>query len=333
MEAMLDGPFGRLTLSAPVFMIGRASASQLVLDDKKASGYHAEIRSLGQDGYSITDLGSTNGTFVNEQRLEQRVPRTLANGEIIRIGDTSFMYVIPEVQAVTPTVYSPSDRQGVAPTVYAAQPGQGVAPTTYAQPPNGQGIPPTTYPQSGSTPQYNNVLPSTVAAPRPQSAVAAPRPYTPQPSLPSVPPLPVPIPAQPQKRNLLWLWMTLGGIGLLLVIIIIGAIANAAAHNPSKTLDAFCTDMKNGNYHAAYTEFSPSYQQRTPERYFVGLLTLANVHFVSCTYGPINEDGDTATTTLTYQSANGKTGTDQVTLTKNSDSDWKINYLQGLGRS
>ncbi|HEY4035736.1 MAG TPA: hypothetical protein VGL94_17400, partial [Ktedonobacteraceae bacterium] len=61
----------------------------------------------------------------NEQRLEQRVPRTRANGEISRIGDTSFMYVIPEVQAVTPTVYSPSDRQGVAPTVYAAQPGQG----------------------------------------------------------------------------------------------------------------------------------------------------------------------------------------------------------------
>jgi hypothetical protein len=91
--------------------------------------------------------------------------------------------------------------------------------------------------------------------------------------------------------------------------------------------------MKNSDYHAAYTEFSPIYQQRTPERYFVGLLTLANVHFVSCIYGPINEDGDTATTTLTYQSANGKAGADQVKLTKDSDSDWKINSLQGLGQS
>ena len=46
MEAMLDGPFGRLTLSVPVLTIGRISANQLVLNDRKASGHHAEIRSL-----------------------------------------------------------------------------------------------------------------------------------------------------------------------------------------------------------------------------------------------------------------------------------------------
>ena len=311
MEAILDGPFGRIDLSAPVFAIGRASANQLVLDDKKASGHHAEIRSLGQGGgYSITDLGSTNGTFVNEQRLEQRVPRTLVNGEIIRIGDTSFLYVVPEVQEVTPTFYSPLDRQGVAPTVYA-------------QPPNGQGIPPAAYAQPSSA-QYNNAVQSTVAAPPPFTS------YTPQSSLPPVPPLLVSVPTQPQKRNLLWLWLTLGGIGLLVVVILVSAIANAAT--PSKTLDAFCTNMKNGNYHAAYTEFSPSYQQRTPERLFVGVLTLANVHFASCTYGSISENGDTANTTLTLQALNGRSETDQVMLTKDSNSDWKISYLQGTSR-
>jgi len=313
MEAILDGPFGRIDLSAPVFTIGRASANQLVLDDKKASGHHAEIRSLGQEGgYSITDLGSTNGTFVNEQRLEQRVPRTLVNGEIIRVGDTSFMYVVPEMQEVTPTFYSPLDRQGVAQTVYA-------------QPPNGQGVPPTAYAQASSA-QYNNAVQATVAAPPPFTS------YTPQSSLPPVPPLLVSVPAQPQpqKRNLLWLWLTLGGIGLLVVVILISAIANAAT--PSKTLDAFCTNMKNGNYHAAYTEFSPSYQQRTPERLFVGVLTLANVHFASCTYGSISENGDTANTTLTLQTLNGRSETDQVMLTKDSNSNWKISYLQGPSR-
>jgi pSer/pThr/pTyr-binding forkhead associated (FHA) protein len=94
MKAILDGPFGQLTLSVPVLAIGRASANQLVINDKNASGHHAEIRSLGQKGYSITDLGSTNGTFVNGQRLEKPVPRTLANGETIRVGDTSFLYVV-----------------------------------------------------------------------------------------------------------------------------------------------------------------------------------------------------------------------------------------------
>ncbi|HEX3642641.1 MAG TPA: FHA domain-containing protein [Ktedonobacteraceae bacterium] len=321
MEALLDGPFGRIDLSAPVFAIGRASANQLVLDDKKASGYHAEIRSLGQEGgYSITDLGSTNGTFVNEQRLEQRVPRTLVNGEIIRIGDTSFLYVVPEVQEVTPTFYSPLDRQGVAPTVYAQPPnGQGIPPDAYAQ----QGVPPVAYAQPSSA-LYNNAVQSTVAAPPPFTS------YTPQSSLPPVLPLLVSVPTQPQKRNLLWLWLTLGGIGLLVVVILVSAIANAAT--PSKTLDAFCTNMKNGNYHAAYTEFSPSYQQRTPERLFVGVLTLANVHFASCTYGSISENGDTANTTLTLQTLNGRSETDQVMLTKDSNSNWKISYLQGPSR-
>jgi len=326
MEAMLDGPFGRLTLSAPVLTIGRASANQLVLNDKKASGHHAEIRSLGQEGYSITDLGSTNGTFVNEQRLEQRVPRALVNGEVIRVGDIRFMYVVPEVQAITPTFYSQPDQQGVAPTVYPQQPGQGIPPTAYAQLPNGQGVSPAVYPQSGPA-QYNNVLPSTVAAPPPFM------PYAPQSFPPPVPSVPASVPAQPKKRNLLWLWITLGVVGLLLVVIFIGAIVNAAASTPSKTLDAFCTDLKTGDYHAAYTEFSPSYQQRIPERYFLAFLTLANVHFTSCTYGSISENGDTATTTLIYQSANGKSGTDQVTLTKDRNSDWKISYLQGLSRS
>lgn len=313
MEAMLDGPFGQLTLSAPVFTIGRASANQLVLNDKKASGHHAEIRLLGQEGYSITDLGSTNGTFVNEQRLKQRVPRTLVNGEIIRVGDTSFMYVVPEVQAVTPTFHSQPDRQGVAPTVYA-------------QPPSGQGgMPPTAYAQSGSA-QYNNVSPSMAATP-PSFG-----PYTPQSSLPPLPPVPASVSAQPQKRKLLWLWITLGGVGLLLAIILISAVVNAAASTPAKTLDAFCADLKNSDYHTAYTRFSSSYQQRTPERYFVGLLTLANVRFTSCSYGSISENGDTATTTLMYESANGKSGNDQVTLTKESSSDWKISYFQKLSR-
>src|SRR6266566_7070091 len=259
MEAMLDGPFGRLTLSAPVLTIGRASANQLVINDKKASGHHAEMRSLGQEGYSITDLGSTNGTFVNGQRLEQRAPRTLVNGEIIRVGDTSFMYVVPEVQAVTPTFYSQPNQQGVVPTAYA-QPGQGIPPTAYAQLPK-QGVPPTAYPQPNSA-QSNNVLPLTVAAPPPVM------PHTPQSSPPPAPSIPASVPAQPpkrtQKRTLLWLWITLGAVGLLLIVIFIGAMVNAAASTPSKTLDAFCADLKSGNYHAAYTEFSPSYQQRTP---------------------------------------------------------------------
>jgi hypothetical protein len=47
---------------------------------------------LSSQGYNIVDLGSTNGTFVNEQRLIAHMPRLLNVGDKIRIGDTVLTY-------------------------------------------------------------------------------------------------------------------------------------------------------------------------------------------------------------------------------------------------
>jgi predicted component of type VI protein secretion system len=71
--------------------IGRASDNRLVVNSPTASSHHAEIRS-GVSGYSLTDLGSTNGTFVNEQPLASHLPRLLQGGDRIRIGDMVFLY-------------------------------------------------------------------------------------------------------------------------------------------------------------------------------------------------------------------------------------------------
>ncbi len=93
MEAVLRGPSGRTVLGPAVLTIGRAADNRLVVNDTKASSHHAEMRPSGQ-GYSITDLGSTNGTFVNDQPLERNVSRPLNNGDRIRVGDTVFTYEI-----------------------------------------------------------------------------------------------------------------------------------------------------------------------------------------------------------------------------------------------
>jgi hypothetical protein len=91
MEADLLGPFGRFVLGPGVLAIGRALDNRLVVNHPTASSHHAEIRP-GVHGYSLTDLGSTNGTFVNEQQLAPHLPRLLQGGDRIRIGDMTFLY-------------------------------------------------------------------------------------------------------------------------------------------------------------------------------------------------------------------------------------------------
>src|SRR5256885_6372454 len=101
MEAVLQGPAGRTTLGTGVVTLGRAPDNQIVINDSKASSHHAEIRFVGQD-YTITDLGSTNGTFVNDQRLDRNVPRSLNAGDNIRIGDTLLTYEVTGATAGAP---------------------------------------------------------------------------------------------------------------------------------------------------------------------------------------------------------------------------------------
>lgn len=93
MEAVLLGPSGRTVLESPVVSIGRAAENQLVLNNPRVSLYHAELHRVRQ-GYTITDLASGGGTFVNAQRLEKNVPHLLATDDMIHIGRTAFKYVL-----------------------------------------------------------------------------------------------------------------------------------------------------------------------------------------------------------------------------------------------
>jgi len=110
MEAVLQSPFGRRVLEPALLTIGRAPDNQLVISDPKASSHHAEILPSVR-GYSITDLGSTNGTFINEQRLERHIPRLLNGGDRIRIGDLTFTYEASNTSQVAPTVYGSPNQE------------------------------------------------------------------------------------------------------------------------------------------------------------------------------------------------------------------------------
>src|SRR5437879_13010738 len=68
------------------FVIGRDDDCDLVVDDPKASRRHAALKALPDGRAELRDLGTTNGTFVDERRID--APVTLEGGETIRVGRT-----------------------------------------------------------------------------------------------------------------------------------------------------------------------------------------------------------------------------------------------------
>ena len=72
----------RFLLDADVVTAGRHPESEIFLDDVTVSRRHAEFRRTG-DGYTVSDVGSLNGTYVNRDRIDEV---TLQDGDEVQIG-------------------------------------------------------------------------------------------------------------------------------------------------------------------------------------------------------------------------------------------------------
>ncbi len=68
--------------------IGSAVECDVQLDDEFVSKRHCSLH-LEKNAYTITDLDSANGTFVNGRRVAKK---RLADGDIIRIGERSYVF-------------------------------------------------------------------------------------------------------------------------------------------------------------------------------------------------------------------------------------------------
>src|SRR3954470_23314119 len=112
--------------------VGREGCD-VVLADPEVSRRHAALRVTG-DGAAVEDFGSTNGTFVNDQRVQG--VRPLRDGDVVRVGNTEWelrgaaaaapaAVASPQVTAARavpaepPTAAQPAAAQPAAPPVQA----------------------------------------------------------------------------------------------------------------------------------------------------------------------------------------------------------------------
>jgi hypothetical protein len=102
-----DNTARRVLLTDFPYTIGRARDCDLVLDQNGVSRLHVRL-DYDHEQVTVTDLGSTNGTYVNRQRIEPHKPRLLKSGDTVNLGgDCRLDFDDPAATATIPLVDVP----------------------------------------------------------------------------------------------------------------------------------------------------------------------------------------------------------------------------------
>lgn len=316
MAATLVSPRGRTALAAAQLTIGRAPDNTLALDDPIASAHHAAIQPDGPS-FRVVDLGSRNGTFVNEQQVASGTSRLLQPGDRIRVGQTQLVFEMQD------TPQSPSNLNGS--TVRAYPPRS--APTAAS---NAGSI--TNYDMDNLFVQFG----APAAPPLPVSEVQLPAyvqpAFIPNPQPAYMPgsstPPPISIPPQPpQRKRRRVLWLVSGALVIvLLAAAVIVVFLFILPSTPDKTLNAFCSDIQNRDYQNAYELTSLHFQSTESESGFQQGLS----YVISCSHTVAAGSNSTSSATVAFEPTSTYKWGYLAALIKDGSGNWKINHFEAL---
>ena len=96
---LVDGVVAnRFEINESGLAFGRISTNQVVIDDLAVSSEHAQINILKDEQgvlkYVLQDLNSTNGSYINEQKIDQQ--QLLRHKDVLRIGWNNFTFINEE---------------------------------------------------------------------------------------------------------------------------------------------------------------------------------------------------------------------------------------------
>lgn len=155
-------PTTKVPLTGEQLTVGRSAGNDLVLADPEVSRRHIRVLRRA-DGYAVEDTGSTNGTFVNGQRISHLT--LLQDGDAIELGDTirlRFMSLAQDTP-VTHVDLADNPTQAFSPNLH-----QAAQPAAVPNPAPARPVAPAYYPPAPAEPTFDYPPPPAYATNEPR---------------------------------------------------------------------------------------------------------------------------------------------------------------------
>ncbi|NJR50257.1 MAG: FHA domain-containing protein [Leptolyngbyaceae cyanobacterium CSU_1_3] len=99
---LFDFEEARVTEIASTWLIGRSRNCAIAVPDPSISRCHAVIGHSPLDGFYVMDVGSSNGTFINHQRLPTLERRALQDGDMVSLSHIHVEFFLVSDRKATP---------------------------------------------------------------------------------------------------------------------------------------------------------------------------------------------------------------------------------------